>query len=133
MAQGSAAVLIVDDDDFWRRFAASELKAAGYQVTLAADRADYGVPALRSRLDEFDLIIVDDLLERTNALAILQMMRGVGLEDRLSKTLVITSSLRVERIRDQLRLGVQDVLPKPYSRSELASVVQKALEQSAHK
>jgi signal transduction histidine kinase/CheY-like chemotaxis protein len=133
VAQGSAAILIVDDDDFWRRFAVSELEAAGYQVSLSADQANYGVPALRPRLHEFDLIIVDDLLERANALAVLQMLRGVGIEDRLSKTLVVTSSLRVERTRDQLQLGVQDVLPKPYSRAELASVVQNALEQSAQR
>jgi DNA-binding NtrC family response regulator len=128
-----AAILIVDDDDAWCRFAVSALEAAGHQVTLSDNQGDYGISGLRPRLDDFDLIVVDDLLERANALVILQMIRNVGVTNRLGKTLVVTSNLRVGRTRDQLRLGVQDVLLKPYSQAKLASVVQSALEQNAQR
>jgi signal transduction histidine kinase/ActR/RegA family two-component response regulator len=129
--ENPAAILIIDDDDAWCRFAVSELEALGYQVTISDHQGDYGIPALRPRLDDFDLIFVDDLLEQANALVVLQMIRNVGIVNRLNKTLVVTSSLRVGRTRDQLRLGVRDVLTKPCSRVELAAVVQDALEQNA--
>jgi signal transduction histidine kinase/CheY-like chemotaxis protein len=118
----SAAVLILDDDDVWRRFAASTLEEFGCRVTVAEDQADYGISQLRSRLQEFDLVVVDDALEHLDAITMLRAIMEAG---GSSKTVVVASSMGVERTRDEMQMGIIDVLPKPYTRAELLTAVQR--------
>ncbi len=126
----SAAVLIVDDDDAWRQFAASKLEAAGYAVTLTPHQADYGLIGLGTRLTSFDLVLIDNVLEQADALEIVQILQDAT-PKVLDKTVLIASSLSVERTRDLLKLGVRDVTPKPYSQTQLATVLQEALPQES--
>jgi GAF domain-containing protein/CheY-like chemotaxis protein len=105
------AVLIVDDDDAWRRFAVSALQGAGYRVTAASTVIGLDAAA-------FDHLFVDQTLEQTTVQDVLRVM---GQSARM--TVVLTSSLVVEQTKELLRLGAQDIVLKPYSVQELAALL----------
>ncbi len=106
------SILLVDDDDPWSHFARQVLKKAGNVVSRSADgQAD---------LQSFDLILLDDVLETADTLVVLDRLRAAGAG---GKTLVLASSLRVERTMELMRFGARDVLLKPYTETELAEMV----------
>lgn len=105
--------LLVDDDDVWSRFVEQTLAAAQNAVTRVTDVsavADFAA---------FDAIVVDDVLAAGDSLAVLQRIARAG---AAAQTLVVASSVRVERMMDLLRFGVRDVLPKPYTAAALAKL-----------
>jgi len=104
-------VLLVDDDDVWSRFVERTLTEAQNTVTRVVDAGDVDGG------DAFDVIIVDDVLAAADSLTVLQQISRAG---AAAKTLVVASSVRVERMMDLLRFGVRDVLPKPYTAAALA-------------
>lgn len=98
--------LLVDDDDVWSRFVEQTLTEGQNTVTHVVDAAaveDFAA---------FDIIVVDDVLATTDSLTVLQQIARAG---AAAKTVVVASSVRVERMMDLLRFGVRDVLPKPYT------------------
>ncbi len=106
------SILLVDDDDPWSHCARQVLKKAGNVVSRSADgQAD---------LQSFDLILLDDVLETADTLVVLDRLRAAGAG---GKTLVLASSLRVERTMELMRFGARDVLLKPYTETELAEMV----------
>lgn len=121
----SASIFILDDDDEWRRFAALGLEEIGCRVALSEDWADYGISQLCSLLGDFNLIVVDDVLERLETMTVL---RAILDAKGNSKTVVVSSSLGVERARDEMKMGIVDVLPKPYTHAELLAFVQRFIQ-----
>ena len=106
------SILLVDDDDGWSRFADTTLTAASNTVTRsAAGQAD---PAT------FDLVLVDDVLERADSQAVLKQLSAAG---EGGKTIVLVSEMRVERVMELMQFGIRDVLLKPYTPAALAEVV----------
>lgn len=113
---GRGAILLIDDDDPWRRFAAATLSEGGYTVTLADSAA--------GRYEPYDLILVDDFLAQGTSTDILAAVKQAG---AIAKTVVVSSNPRVERTKERKFLGVLDLLPKPYTRAGLLSQVNNAL------
>lgn len=111
--------LLVDDDDVWSRFVEQTLTEAGNTVTRAVDAGASldDVDAAGFDAVGFDAVIVDDVLATTDSVTVLQQIFKAGVA---AKTLVVASSVRVERMMDLLRFGVRDVLLKPYTRAALA-------------
>jgi K+-sensing histidine kinase KdpD/CheY-like chemotaxis protein len=106
------SVLLVDDDDAWCRFVQANWTQAGSRVVRSPDgRVD---PAL------FDLIVVDDVLEQTNSVDVLKRLRA---SKATAKTLVVASSLRVERTMQLMHFGVKDIVLKPYTMAALAATL----------
>ena len=105
-------VLLIDDDDVWSRFVAQTLTAAQNAVTRVAD-----VEIDRTALSGYDAIIVDDVLATADSITVLQQVAKAG---AAAQTLVVASSVRVERMMDLLRFGVRDVSLKPYTPAALA-------------
>jgi len=106
------SVLLVDDDDAWSRFVEAALKDAGNTVTRSPD--GHADPAA------FDLILVDDTLDTADVKAVLERFKSAGVSEI---TLVLASSLRVERAMELMPFGVRDVLLKPYTPAALAEIV----------
>ncbi len=101
--------LLVDDDDVWSRFVEGVLVEVQNTVTrTVSGDIDYA---------DFDGIIVDEVLQAADTAAIL---KGIAKAGAAGKTLVVASSVRVERMMELLRFGVRDVLIKPYTRAVLA-------------
>ncbi len=110
---GNQTLLLVDDDDDWRRFAKAAFEQAGDQVQVTADLAGID-PA------QFERIIVDQHLEHGNVSQVLSALRQANAQNR---AVVVTSSLVVEQTTDLLQAGVRDVVLKPYTLAELATLV----------
>ena len=102
--------LLIDDDDVWSRFVEQTLTEAQNAVTRVVDAGAV------EDVDVFDAILVDDVLATTNSLMVLQRLARAG---AAAKTMVVASSVCVERMMDLLRFGVRDVLPKPYTAAAL--------------
>jgi signal transduction histidine kinase len=111
-ARCRAKLLLVDDNDGWRHFAAGALKAAGHSVSLA----DPGQPG------RYDLILVDDALAGQNSAVVLTALQAAG---SVGKAVVVSSRPRVEQAKAWLRLGIIDFVPKPYTAEELVALVNK--------
>jgi CheY-like chemotaxis protein/anti-sigma regulatory factor (Ser/Thr protein kinase) len=109
----SKAVLLVDDDDAWSRFAGEALENAGSAVAHAAGG--------KVDLEPFDLILLDDVLETAASSVILERLAEAGVA---GKTVVVASGLRVERTMSMLQLGARDVVLKPYTLAALAEIVE---------
>jgi GAF domain-containing protein/anti-sigma regulatory factor (Ser/Thr protein kinase) len=106
------SVLLVDDDDAWSRFIQATWTEAGSRIVRSPDgRID---PVL------FDLIVVDDVLEQADSVDVLKRLRD---SKATTKTLVVASSLRVERTMQLMHFGVKDIVIKPYTMAALAATV----------
>lgn len=119
VAPAKGKILVVDDLDSWQHFAKTNLEAAGYKVTPSGEgyrAADY---------QQYDLVLVDDILANQNSLEVYKTLKQAGV---ISKTLVISSNPRVERTKERMLLGIQNLLPKPYTRTTLLGAVSKALQ-----
>jgi K+-sensing histidine kinase KdpD len=106
------SILLIDDNDAWSRFVQTTLGGAGNTVTRSIDG--------QINLDAFDLILVDDAPETADIRSVLKQVRAAGAG---SKTLVVASSLRVERTMELMPFGVQDVVLKPYTVDALVELV----------
>jgi CheY-like chemotaxis protein len=106
------SILLIDDDDAWSRFVQTTMTDAGNRVTRSVDG--------QVDLDAFDLILVDDAPEIADIRAVLKQIRAAGAGP---KTLVVASSLRVERTMELMPFGVQDVVLKPYTVDALVELV----------
>jgi signal transduction histidine kinase len=115
---GRGHILLIDDDDNWRRFAAATLANTGYKITTSGDgyKANLG--------DHFDLILVDDILAHGDSLEIIHQIKETGV---ISKTIVVSSNPRVERTKERKLVGIQNLLPKPYTPVSLVNEIKGAL------
>ena len=119
-----ARILLVDDDSSIRRSLAVELRAAGHDVTVAADGQQGETSAVTA---EFDLIITDLAMPVADGFSLITVIR------ERSRTPIIVLSVR-ERERDKVRaldLGADDYITKPFSVSELLARVRAQLRRSA--
>jgi two-component system, cell cycle sensor histidine kinase and response regulator CckA len=126
MAPHIARVLVVDDDDGVRRFAAKALDHDGYQVVTACDGPD----ALRivEAQPRFDLFVIDVMMPG---------MRGDDLARRLHdrdaeiKVLYFTGYAdQFFALRPMLREN-ESVLVKPVSMNQLLEAVSRRLQRTA--
>jgi len=106
------SILLIDDDDGWSRFAVVALESGGNTVIRSNDG--------HTDLDAFDLILVDDALENADLRKVLEHLKKAGAG---FKTIVVASSLRVERAMELMPFGIRDVVLKPYTAAALARIV----------
>jgi signal transduction histidine kinase len=84
---GKGKVLLIDDDDSWRQFASVILKSAGYKVTTS--EKNYAA----DHYDQYDLILIDDILAEGDSLVIIQAIDAAGAIDI---KVAVSSNPRVE-------------------------------------
>lgn len=111
--------LLVDDDDVWSRFVEQTLIQAQNTVTRITNAgADWTTLSdTVSGINEYDAIIVDNVLATADTVMVLQQIAKAGAAE---KTLVVASSVRVEETTGLLRYGIRDVALKPYTPAALA-------------
>jgi CheY-like chemotaxis protein len=115
---GRGKILIIDDDDSWRNFAASTLNSNGYKVSTSGK--DYQVNGYH----QYDLILVDDILAEKDSLKVFKAIQDAR---ACSKTVAVSSNPRVERTKERMLLGLHDLVAKPYSQKSLLNEVARAL------
>ena len=117
-------VALVDDDADVRRVAEIRLKAAGYDVSTAAD-GEAGLQLIRAERPQ--VVLLDLMMPKIHGYAVLQQLRG---DPTLRGVRVIVTSAKtypadIQKAKD---VGADDYLTKPYDLDELVARVRAAIE-----
>ncbi|HXI03944.1 MAG TPA: sigma-54 dependent transcriptional regulator [Candidatus Saccharimonadales bacterium] len=115
-------VLLVDDDESFRRVQEYQLTQAGYHVTACSD----GLAALeifQARLH--DAIVTDVRMPGLDGLELLARLKAVSAE---TPVIVVTGHGTIETAVDAMKQGAFDFLTKPFPRDHLRLTLQRALE-----
>ena len=123
MANGSARILLVDDEQSIQTLLSYPLRKEGYHVTSALD----GTEALQ-RFDEgrFDLVVLDLMLPRRDGVEVCRELRPRSQVPIIMLTAKGSESDKVAG----LEVGADDYITKPFSMREFRSRVKAALRRS---
>ena len=123
MANGSARILLVDDEQSIQTLLSYPLRKEGYHVTSALD----GSEALQ-RFDEgrFDLVVLDLMLPRRDGVEVCRELR-----QRWEVPIIMLTAKGSESDKVAgLEVGADDYITKPFSMREFRSRVKAALRRS---
>jgi len=115
-------LLVVDDDDDFRRTVVRRFERDGYQV----QHADCGETALAlAERREFDVAIFDMIMPGMNGLELLEAFKAGHPE---CEVIMLTAKGTIESAVKAMKLGAYDFLTKPFPLKELVTVIEKACE-----
>jgi two-component system response regulator AtoC len=115
-------ILVVDDEEPFRRLLKNELARKGYAVSVAAD----GGEALRlMRENPFDAILLDVVMPGVDGLSLMKKLKE---DPSAPPIIVLTGKATVETAVEAMKNGAYDYLTKPYKLDELVIVVDRACE-----
>jgi two-component system cell cycle sensor histidine kinase/response regulator CckA len=118
-----AVVMLVEDEDAVRTFAARALTGRGYAVIEAASAED-ALAALNARCDRIDLIISDLMLPGMDGLALADAIRARGIA---APFLLVSGYATDGATEEAVPAGGVRVVPKPYTLAGLLDAVAQAL------
>jgi signal transduction histidine kinase len=123
MSEGSANILVIDDELGMREGCRRALTPRGFHVRTGED----GVEGLR-KLKEgpVDLILLDAMMPGMSGLEILERVQE---HDPDIICVMITGYATVDLAAQAMKHGAHDFLPKPFTTDELLSVVRLGLEE----
>jgi len=114
-------ILVVDDEAVVLESVKKALKGMDCLIDTAADAAE--TQALLSQT-EYDLVITDLMMPRLDGLELLERLREMQVPARI---ILLTGHPALETAEQARRRGAFDLVTKPFTRQELASVVAAAL------
>jgi len=116
-------ILVVEDEEMLQELVVTGLELLGHTAEVAGD-GDAAVAAIDSRIDRFDMVLLDLVLPKRSGVDVYHHLRTV-----CADTPVLVSSGNVEEgLQDPaLREGAAGVLPKPWRLQELQREVQRIL------
>ena len=119
------SILLVDDDDVFRRVLGGELERLRMRVT----SADGGEPALR-RLAEAqpDIVLLDLQMPDMSGLDVLRAIRE---QSPATDVIMLTGHGSIDVAVEAMRLGAFDYVAKPCPLDELEMRIERALERQA--
>ncbi|MEE9913958.1 MAG: sigma-54 dependent transcriptional regulator [Deltaproteobacteria bacterium] len=115
-------ILVIDDDDSFRRVLEYNLDADGYHV-LTASSGEEGLVLFKAHSP--DLVIADMKMRGISGMDVLNAVKKLS-PDTL--VIIITAFGSVDKAVEAMKLGAYDYITKPVSRDELKLVVRKALD-----
>jgi CheY-like chemotaxis protein len=124
--RADTVILLVEDDPDQAALAELRLTMAGYQVH-GVDRAKALSRYLRQQARP-DLLLLDVMLPDGNGFDILAQLRGRP-EFSTLPIVLLTAKAELTDIRNGLALGADGYITKPYSKNQLAEVINHALKQ----
>ncbi|KAJ7744923.1 hypothetical protein B0H16DRAFT_1559474 [Mycena metata] len=114
-------ILLVDDDAVTRKLSSKFLKIFGCTTDVAVD----GVSAVsKMNLEKYDLILMDILMPKMDGITATLMIRKF---DPQTPIISMTSSSRPAEIMRYFSSGMNDILPKPFTRDGLLDMLEKHL------
>ncbi len=117
------AVLVVDDDPFFRTFCSDVLRQEGFEVQVASS----GREALGALAREgFDLVLADIYMPEMTGLELLQAVKA---RSPSLDVLIMTGYASIDTAVRALKQGAADYLRKPFAAQELVAVVESTLAQ----
>jgi two-component system, OmpR family, response regulator len=123
MPNGSARILLVDDEQSIQTLLSYPLRKDGYHVTSALD----GTEALR-RFEEgrFDLVILDLMLPQMGGVEVCRQLRS---RSQVPIIMLTAKGSETDKVAG-LEVGADDYITKPFSMREFRSRVKAALRRS---
>jgi DNA-binding response OmpR family regulator len=123
VANGTARILLVDDEQSIQTLLSYPLRKDGYHVTSALD----GNEALQ-RFEEgrFDLVILDLMLPRLDGVEVCRQMRS---RSQVPIIMLTAKGSETDKVAG-LEVGADDYITKPFSMREFRSRVKAALRRS---
>lgn len=123
---GSATVLVVDDEPNLRRVLTAVLTRDGHNVVTA----DGGRDAVKKakQLSNLDLLVTDFLMPDMNGLEVLETVRKQHPDLR---ALLISGHGTIRSAVEAMRLGAFDFLTKPFDVEQVRATVERALQAAA--
>ncbi|MCK6418482.1 MAG: PAS domain S-box protein [Alphaproteobacteria bacterium] len=119
---GSERILLVEDEDAVRTFAARALTNKGYEV-LAAENGQSALAILESQgSKKLDLLVTDVVMPGMDGQALAQKIRAVHPEMKI----IFISGYTEDKLKDTMGKGIY-FLPKPFSLKQLAAKVKDVL------
>ena len=122
-AMQNARVLLIDDDDAFRRVMAAELTRRGYSVATAAS----GREALEHAPRGVDVVLLDLRLPDMDGIDVLERLRERQ-SSSTSGVVVLTGHGTIDTAIRAIRLGAHDYLEKPCQIEKLEMAIQKTFE-----
>jgi DNA-binding response OmpR family regulator len=120
VAERSARILLVDDEQSIQTLLSYPLRKDGYDVVQATD----GREALeRFEEQQFDLVVLDVMLPRIDGLEVCRRLRS---RSSVPIIMLTAKSEEIDKVVG-LELGADDYITKPFSMREFASRVKAAL------
>jgi DNA-binding NtrC family response regulator len=117
-------ILVVDDEEPFRRLLKNELTRKGYSVSVAADGGE--AQRLMSG-SAFDAVLLDVVMPGMDGLT---LMKALKEDPSAPPIIVLTGKATVETAVEAMKNGAYDYLTKPYKLDELVIVVDRACEYS---
>ncbi len=115
-------ILLIDDEEIFRRPLAKTILSAGFLVEVAssADEA-------RERLaaDEFDLVLSDIRMPGTDGIAFVRELHGAF---RDLPVILMTAYGSIKTAVDAMKAGAEDYILKPFEPDEILLLIRRALE-----
>ncbi len=123
MANGTARILLVDDEQSIQTLLSYPLRKDGYHVTSALD----GSEALQ-RFEEgrFDLVVLDLMLPRLDGVEVCRQLRS---RSQVPIIMLTAKGSETDKVAG-LEVGADDYITKPFSMREFRSRVKAALRRS---
>jgi two-component system, OmpR family, response regulator len=123
VANGSARILLVDDEQSIQTLLSYPLRKDGYHVTSALD----GTEALQRFEDgRFDLVILDLMLPRLDGVEVCRRLRS---HSQVPIIMLTAKGSETDKVAG-LEVGADDYITKPFSMREFRSRVKAALRRS---
>ena len=114
-------ILLVDDDDSFRRIVEYNLREEDYQVTMAGD----GLEALEIfKQQPFDLIVSDVKMPGMDGIELLAQVKQINPD---AMVVIVTAFGSVETAVDAMKKGAFDYVTKPFNRDDFKQTVARAL------
>jgi two-component system, cell cycle sensor histidine kinase and response regulator CckA len=124
---GSATVLLVEDEDPVRKFAARALRNKGYKV-IEAESGEAALKVIRDGKERIDLLITDVVMPQLDGPALVREVRNL----RSDMNVIFISGYAEDAFRKRLdRDSNIDFLSKPFNLKQLASKVKDVLGSSS--
>ncbi|TCD62061.1 kinase-regulated stress-responsive transcription factor skn7 [Steccherinum ochraceum] len=114
-------VLLVDDDAVSRKLSSKFLQVFGCTIDVAVD----GVGAVnKMNLEKYDLVLMDIVMPKLDGVSATSLIRQF---DHMTPIISMTSNSKPTEILKYYSSGMNDILPKPFSKDGLLDMLEKHL------
>ncbi|KIK91008.1 hypothetical protein PAXRUDRAFT_831203 [Paxillus rubicundulus Ve08.2h10] len=114
-------VLLVDDDAVSRRLSSKFLQVFGCAIDVAVD----GVGAVnKMNLEKYDLVLMDIVMPKMDGMSATSLIRQF---DDMTPIISMTSNSKPSEIMAYYSSGMNDILPKPFTKEGLLDMLEKHL------
>ena len=125
MSRRPTRILLVEDDEKIRASLLFQLRSEGFSAEAVAS-AEEALPRVAGQADEApDLLLLD---VRLPGMSGVELVRRLAERGPLLPTVIVSGEASISETVEALRLGVHDLIEKPFSRERLLQSVRNALE-----